>query len=338
MSASRKSEPRIHRRRFLQIVALAGAAGAAYRFGLRPAPAKSWLARESRTMMGTQINLIVYGEDQQQAHRAVDRTLARMAEVEALLSRHQEESELSRLNRDKRLAQPSKDLQAVLTLAEEISERSSGAFDITVLPLVELYRRNPSPDAGQLARILESVDHGAVSCSSRQVVLGRENMALTLDGIAKGYVVDQGVQTLREQGCAQVYVEAGGDLMVAGGKPQDQPWRIGVRNPRPGQQQERITLELSGPTAVATSGDYIHWYSQDLRHHHIIDPRTGISPPELASATVTAPSVALADGLATAAMVLGPQEAVALLESMEHCEGLLIDKGLEQHRSSGFQG
>jgi FAD:protein FMN transferase len=92
------------------------------------------------------------------------------------------------------------------------------------------------------------------------------------------------------------------------------------------------------PLAVATSGDYMQAYSDDLLHHHILNPRTGLSPPELASATVTAPSVALADGLATAAMVLGPKRALAVLEKYSGCEGLFIDKDLHQYRTTGFQG
>ena len=104
-----------------------------------------------------------------------------------------------------------------------------------------------------------------------------------------------------------VYVEAGGDLMVTGTKGNGRPWRIGIRNPRPERTDELIVIGLEDK-AIATSGDYMQPFTPDFRHHHIIDPRTGIPPPQLASSTVTAPNVALADSLATAAMVLNATE------------------------------
>jgi thiamine biosynthesis lipoprotein len=88
--------------------------------------------------------------------------------------------------------------------------------------------------------------------------------------------------------------------------------------------------------AVATSGDYLQAFTADLRQHHIIDPRSGFSPPELASCTVTAPNVAIADGLATALMVLGRQTALDLIESLPDCEAYLVDKALQPYHTSGF--
>jgi thiamine biosynthesis lipoprotein len=97
-------------------------------------------------------------------------------------------------------------------------------------------------------------------------------------------------------------------------------------------------IAATSALAVATSGDYMQAFSDDLRNHHILDPRSGRSPAELASATITAPTVALADGLATAAMVLGPEQALRMLASFEPCQGLLIGKDLRQYRSAGFPG
>ena len=160
-------------------------------------------------------------------------------------------------------------------------------------------------------------------------------MGVSLDGIGKGYIVDRGVDQLKDYGFNNVYVEAGGDLMVSGQKSDDTPWRIGIRNPRPEQKKELVTLKVSDK-AIATSGDYFQAFSPDLKHHHIIDPRSGFSPPELASCTVTAPNVALADGLATAAMVLGKDAALDLLEPMQGCEAYMVTKELKQYNTTGF--
>jgi len=165
--------------------------------------------------------------------------------------------------------------------------------------------------------------------------LTKQNMAISLDGIGKGYIVDQGVSTLRNLGFSNVYVEAGGDLMVSGNKESGTPWRRGIRNPRPQKSTKLVTIEVSD-TAVATSGDYMQHFSTDFQHHHILDPRSGFSPSELASCTVTAPNVALADGLATATMVLGRDNALELIESMDGCEAYMVDKNLNEFNSTGF--
>ena len=160
-------------------------------------------------------------------------------------------------------------------------------------------------------------------------------MGISLDGIGKGYIVDQGVAALKQRGFNNVYVEAGGDLMVSGQKEAAVPWRIGIRNPRPQHNQRLVTVAVSDK-AVATSGDYLQAFTPDLRHHHIIDPRSGFSPPELASCTVTAPSVAMADGLATALMVLGKNDALDLIEPMHGCEAYMVDKNLQHFNTTGF--
>lgn len=337
MTESRRGKPRFNRRKFLQIVAVAGAGAGLYQFGIRPTNAVSHIVRESRNMMGTQINLIVCGPDQDACLQGVQATLHKMGEVEQLLSRHQEDSELTRLNRYGAVNNPSQPLRSILSLARDVSEATDGAFDITVLPLLDLYATDKLPSEEQLNTARALVDFKAIEWTGDKASFAQSGMSITVDGIGKGYIVDQGVEVLQQLGFHNVYVEAGGDLMVSGAKPQGKPWRIGVRNPRPENVEEMMVMEVSRPTAIATSGDYMQWFTEDMRHHHIIDPRTGMSPPELASATVTAPSVAMADGLATAAMVQGPEKALATLEGMEHCEGLLIGKDLRQYRTSGFE-
>ena len=166
------------------------------------------------------------------------------------------------------------------------------------------------------------------------MTLERERMQITLDGIGKGYVVDRGVDVLRQRGFGSVFGEAGGDL-VAGGEPgPGDPWRIGIRSPRrPLSLQARFDTR---DRAVATSGDYMQPFAADYSQHHILDPRTGYSAPELASSTVVAGDAATADALATLVMVLGPVRGRALLEDLPDCEGYLIRKDLAVVQTSGF--
>ncbi|PID72189.1 MAG: twin-arginine translocation pathway signal protein [Desulfobulbus propionicus] len=329
-------KPAFERRKFLKIVAVAGAAGALYHLQPWELLNKGAVVRESRIMMGTQINLIVCGPDKESCYEAVDTTLSRMAEVASVLSRHSSTSELSVLNQTGAVANPSSDLYSVLSLAQDIARMTAGAFDVTILPLLALYDKEHIPEKNTVRSTLDLVDYTALKVEKDQIAFGKKGMGVTLDGIGKGYAVDQGVEALQQAGFPNVYVEAGGDLMVTGSKPKQEPWRIGIRNPRPEHPDAMLSFEIKQPMAVATSGDYMQWFTRDRKHHHIIDPRTGRSPLELASATVTGPNVVLADGLATAAMVLGPEKTLALLETTEQCEGLLFDKELRRYQTSGF--
>lgn len=326
------------RRDVLRILGLAGAAGVAYGLG----GAERWRAgmvERSRLLMGTGVHLRVIGRDREEAASAADACLERMASLEALLSRHRPDSELSRLNATGRLAEASPALLDVLRLSERMARLGDGAFDVTVQPLLDLYGatlaatgRPPAPEA--IERAAARVDHRGIQIEGRGVTLARPGIRITLDGVAKGYVVDAGVAALRERGFPGVFVEAGGDLMAAGDRGAGRPWRIGIRAPRGGLALQ-ARFEAS-ERAVATSGDYMQPFTPDYREHHILDPRTGHSTPELASATVVAGDAATADALATLVMVLGAQRGRELLEDLPGCEGYLVAKDLRVVRTGGF--
>ncbi|MFU8818661.1 MAG: FAD:protein FMN transferase [Desulfurivibrio sp.] len=333
----------IERRRVLQIVAVAGAAGIlGWPIFGRKSPDMR-VVRRSRAMLGTVVNLTVYGRDREQAEGAVTDTLGRMAELEGRLSRFREDSEVGRLNRDGVVESAGDDLLTVLRLAQKVSGASAGAFDITMLPLLSLYRRlgdHPAaidgPDGrAAIAEARQRIDFRRLQIDGRRVSLAGGGMGITLDGIGKGHIVDQGAATLVAHGFEQVYVEAGGDLLVKGGKPGREPWRIGIQNPRPAMARP-LAVIAADSLAVATSGDYYQPFSPDFRYHHIIDPRTGFSAPELAAATVTAPGAALADALATACLVLGSEGAFQLLAQFPGCEGYFVTKELNVRQTAGF--
>lgn len=327
---------RFSRRNFLQIVAVAGAAAGCWKLGLFGAADKLQVVRRSQPIMGTVLNLTVYGPDRDQCEEALKKTITTMQGLEAKMSRHMAGSELSTLNRTGVLEDPDPDLLNVLRLAQTISRQSSGGFDITILPLLTLNERsNGAVDSGDHDAAVKLIGYEKLAIGENRVQFSEPGMAASLDGIGKGYIVDRGVDSLRNFGFHHVYVEAGGDLMVSGKKEKDSSWRIGIRNPRPQQKRKLVTLLVSDK-AVATSGDYFQSFTPDLKHHHIIDPRSGFSPPELASCTVTAPNVALADGLATALMVLGKDAALDLVEPMQGCEAYLVTKNLEEFNTTGF--
>ncbi|MFH0782172.1 MAG: FAD:protein FMN transferase [Pseudomonadota bacterium] len=339
MDSQSKTSKGINRRGFLQIVAVAGAITACWQLGLFGSAKRLQSARRSQPIMGTVLNLTVYGPDRDGCEEALMKTIDTMQNLEAKLSRHMATSELATLNRTGYLENPGSDLLQVIGMARAISRKTSGAFDVTMLPLLLLHEEirghNGHPDSARLAQAIKAVGYEKLIQDGVGLRLLEPGMGVSLDGIGKGYIVDRGVAILRELGFGNVYVEAGGDLMVSGFKEAKTPWRIGIRNPRPDLENKLVTLAVSNK-AVATSGDYLQAFTADLRHHHIIDPRSGFSPPELASCTVTAPNVAQADGLATALMVLGKDDSLDLIESLDGCEAYLVGKDLRAYNTTGF--
>jgi len=330
----------LNRRRFMQLIAVAGATATCWKLGLIGAGKPLQAAHRSQPIMGTVLNLTVYGPDRDSCEEALNKTIEKMMSLEGHLSRHMVESELSLLNKTGVLNNPDTDIVNVLSLARDISDKSSGAFDVTILPLLLMHEsirgKNEHPDLQQLTDAKNLASYEDVHLGKDAIRLEKTGMGVSLDGIGKGYIVDQGISVLRNHGFNNVYVEAGGDLMVSGQKNNHSPWRIGLRDPR-GKQHRPTVIEVSDK-AVATSGDYFQAFTPDLKHHHIIHPQNGFSPQELASCTITAPDVALADGLATAVMVLGKNDGIDFIESMDGCEGYIVDKDLNNHNTTGFFG
>jgi thiamine biosynthesis lipoprotein len=318
---------------------MGGAAGLAIKLGWDRLTCFE-IVRETRMLMGTLVNLTVIGDDHAAARAALEACLGKMESLEAVLSRHLPESQLSQLNHTGLLRDAHPALVALVDEARRLSDLTEGAFDITVKPLVDLYQQNsaqglglPSPD--QVSEALSLVGYGHMEIAVNGLAFGRPGMAITLDGIAKGYIVDAGVAVLRRRGFDNTLVEAGGDLVASGQKGEGDLWQVGVQWPRLGVGGTRTRFSVQDQ-AVATSGDYMQAFTPDLVHHHILDPRTGYSPTELASASVVSNSATLADGLATALMVMGAQDGLALVESLENTGAYLITKELEVLKSVGF--
>ncbi|MBT8329044.1 MAG: FAD:protein FMN transferase [Desulfofustis sp.] len=326
------------RRRLLQLAAAGGVVGILGYFGLRPSHRPS-AARHTQPMMGTIVNLVVCGEDEDFSRAGIAACIERMEGLSQMMSTYIPDSPISELNRYGSLENAPQELIDVFKLALELGTLTSGAFDPTVLPLVGLFKEvretGKLPDQQKIKEILQVVDYRHIVVEDRTVKYSRPGVTATLDAVAKGYIVDEGIKVLLGMGLTDAFVEAGGDLMAVGHRYDGKPWKIGIRNPRSDDLKKMTTIEMSD-RAIATSGDYMQYFTEDKKNHHIIDPRTGFSPVRTASSSVIAPSVAWADGLATAGMVLDPDETIALLDTLPDCEGYLIDKELNRYQTKGF--
>lgn len=273
-------------------------------------------------------------------------------ELEAVnreMSTYIPDSELMRFNRGPvgEAVPVSQHLAEVVELSLDISQRSKGAFDITVGPLVNLWGFGPKPEPEatpsdtEIAALLETVGSDALRLERNPDRLTRKRpVELDLSAIAKGHGVDRVARLLEERGIDNYLVEIGGELRTLGVNPKGAKWRIGIEKPVATGNVVQVPVEISG-FAMATSGDYRNYYERDgVRYAHSIDPRDGRPlQHRLASVTVIADSCAEADGLATALNVMGAEAGLQLAER----EGLAVymlvksDEGFEPIASTAFQ-
>lgn len=345
MSGRGESRRSVSRREALRITAVTGLAtalGGSVGMALWR-DARLHRVSVTRTRLGTLVNLTVVHPDAGHARRMVDAGFAEMDRLEAILSRYRRRSAVGRLNETGVVEEAPRELLVVVEAAKRLAEASGGAFDPTVLPLLETYRRAfeegghpPGPEAVRAAAA--RVDHRRLRLDGSTVVLDGVDMGITLDGIAKGFVVDETVGTLVAEGAERVLVDAGGDMATGTepAAPRVAPWRVGVEDPH-GRAEPVETLRLDRG-GVATSGDYVQAFTRDRRHHHVIDPRTGRSPLDVSSVTVTAGSAMMADALSTTVMVLGPEKGLRFLDAYPGSEGLVVTKSGHRLRTEGFGG
>jgi FAD:protein FMN transferase len=332
MANAKMNPHRISRRDFIKISAASAGVvlgGSLLHLFLGP---KSVIVRDSRLLMGTIIDISLVAESDELGHTALKTVYSEMNRLVQLFDYRDAASPLSRLNQSGRLAEAPAELTSLLEQARHYSEISGGAFDITVLPVLEALQVGRPIQPADLALI----DYRKVEIQDGSIAFRTPGMRITLDGIVKGRVVDGGVAALKNMGYENVLVEAGGDLLANGAHPDGSLWRIGVVNPRPSAGDQWLATLQVNDRAVATSGDYQQTFTSDYRLNHIIDPRSGVSPAELSSATVIASSVMEADALATTLMVLGTKQGLALVERLPGIEALVAMKDLKIFRSSGF--
>lgn len=246
--------------------------------------------------------------------------------VDQKMSTYRLDSELSRLNRHAGDApfRLSAETMSVFTTARQVSEASGGAFDVTAGPLVNAWGFGPGKHyrvvpPGELAALRRYVGYREmeIDIAGRRIAKANPHVVADLSGVAKGFGVDQAAHALDTLGIGNYVIEVGGEIRARGANGEGQPWQIGIEQPQAWPRRLRYVVPLAD-MAMATSGDYRICFEQDgRRYSHEINPSTG-NPitHRLTSVTVVAPQCALADALATALIVLGPEKGYALAERL----------------------
>lgn len=317
-----------------------------------PHAAVSWSGTTMGTTYSIKLHKLPAGVALEKVQSEVERVLE---EINAKMSAFDPRSEISRWNAAPAdVWQPiSPDTATVLKEALRVCERSGGALDITVGPLVRLWHFGPAggeaeagrkaaiPDAESIRAARERVDWKRIELRSRPPAVRRgiEGGAVDLAAVAKGYGVDRVAECLEAIGIEHYLVEIGGEIRAKGRRPDGLPWAVGVEAPRLDARQTQAVLRLED-AALATSGDYRNYFeSEGRRFSHLIDPRTGRPiDHRLASVSVLHPSCMTADAWATALMIMGPEEAWATAQR-EGLDVLLIERkgaGFESRMTPGF--
>ena len=279
--------------------------------------------------MGAQASLVIHHPDRAKAHKLAEATLAEVRRLERIFSLYRDDSNLALLNRQRFLVAPPTELVAILRLSGEVGARTGGAFDPTVQPLWDAYRRHFSapgaseagPSAKVMRECLARVGLDRVVCSPDRIELPVAGSALTLNGIAQGYITDKVVDLLKAGGIERSMVDMG-ESRAIGSAPGGRPWRVGIADPLDTARIFKV-LEVED-RAVATSSPFGFRFDAQGKFSHIIDPRSGATPLRHAGVTVVAGEAAMADALSTAFNLMDVAEIVAVLEGMAGVEAHVL--------------
>lgn len=314
----------LSRRRALQIVAAVAAFPKSALSKTNPQIPVTWRG----TALGADAAISLYHPNQKAADRLINLCVAEVRRLESLFSLFDTGSSISVLNREGRLEQPASDLVALLKQSQHVGNMTDGAFDVTVQPLWQLFARhfsheNPDP-AGPTRIDIEQarslVDYRALKINADRVRFQKEGMAITLNGIAQGFITDRVADLLKAGGVDRVLVDMG-ELRGVGRHPDERPWRIGLIDPlSPGAFSQTIDLD---DRAVASSGGYGTPFGAEGLHHHLFDPKTGVSAVYHAGITVIAPTATMADALSTGFAALPLDDIRAVVQGLDHVTAII---------------
>lgn len=272
------------------------------------------------------------------ANAAIDSAIDEIKRVTQVFSEWEPGSEISAINKAAgvKAIEVSAEVFRLIAEALRISELSNGKFDITFKSAGKLwdFRAQTIPDAAALKNAVTAINYQNVVMDqeNQTVFLKQAETQIGLGGIAKGYAIDRAVQIIRNAGFDVFYINAGGDLYASSGdvsknskRDNTKRWKVGIQHPD--ETESLIALLPVANGAIATSGDYERYFEKGgIRYHHIIDPDTGYPADLSRSVTVLTSRAYLADALATAVFVQGPEKGITLIENMPEAEVLIIDK------------
>jgi thiamine biosynthesis lipoprotein len=282
--------------------------------------------------MGMPFRIVLYAPDADSANAAARAAYARIKQLNGIMSDYDPESELMRLCRTAGTATAvplSPDLLSVLVHAQALSKKSEGAFDVTIGPVVRLWRKARRtkifPAADELAAAREAVGYRNLRIDEQagSAELLKKGMLLDLGGIAVGYAIDDVLALLRSRGTTSALIDGSGDIGVSDAPPGTEGWRIGIAPLDADREPSRFVILKNA--AVTTSGDAFQFVEIDgRRYSHIVDPKTGLGLVDRSSVTLLARNCLIADSYTKAVAVLGPEKGLKLIDETPGAAAIVV--------------
>ncbi|MEW6665154.1 MAG: FAD:protein FMN transferase [Thermodesulfobacteriota bacterium] len=302
---------------------------------------KTHKVSKTRLAMGTYVSMTLIHSSRDQAEEAIGRAFEEIDRLAGLMDRFDSSTAVGCLNQEGRLRDLPPEVVLVIERALYYNRLTGGAFDITVKPVVDLFRERlgggngTPPTDRELKDLLRLVGSGKIELQGNCVSFRVPGMGITLDAIAKGYIVDKASDVLARHEVKNHLVAGGGDIRTMGERADRKPWTIAIQDPWK-RKDYPDTIHLSGG-AVSTSGNYEAYFDREKLFHHIVDPATGSSPYLPTSASITAPTSMEADALATGVFVMGPAKGTEFIDSLPQCASLIIDRKGALVKSRGWK-
>jgi thiamine biosynthesis lipoprotein len=308
-------------------------------------PQKENIYKKSKILMDTFVTITVVSNSKNSADKAIDTAFSEIERLEKLSNFFSSESEVSRINKNPGISgvRVSPDILDMLNKAIMVSEKTEGAFDVTIGPVISLYdfHKKIKPEESAVKKNLSLVNYREliIDRNKSAAFLKKRGMLIDLGGIAKGYAADKAVEALKRNRINSGLVSVAGDIKAFGLKPDGKPWKIGIRNPRSKSKEDDVmaTIELSD-MAISTSGDYERCFILDgKRYHHLLSPKTGYPAEGCQSVSVITKECAFTDAFATGVFILGPEKGLKVFEKMGF-DGIIVDSQGKVHTTPNIRG
>ncbi|MBN1850963.1 MAG: FAD:protein FMN transferase [Deltaproteobacteria bacterium] len=336
----------LDRRSFLKMSGILGMGLASA--GIFPIPAEAVkfnkeMYKVSRTglSMGTTVSMTLMHPSRDEAEDAMGAAFEEIDRLTGLMNRFEDNTAIGVLNREGILKDVNPEVREVVSNSLYYFQQTQGAFDISVKPIIDLFREtvgatlNQYPHPKALKEVLEKVGSEHIEFNGHTVRFKKPGMGITLDGIAKGYIVDKASKVLMSRNIQNHLINAGGDIRAMGVRQDKGHWTVAIQDPKK-RDNYLDTIQLSD-AAIATSGNYEVYFDREKMFHHIINPSTGHSPYTSAGVSVIAPTAMEADALSTSVFVMNPGKGTQFINSLPSCESFVITRSNEQIRSKGWK-
>ncbi|MBP1739397.1 MAG: ApbE family lipoprotein, partial [Deltaproteobacteria bacterium] len=295
----------------------------------------------TRLAMGTFVSMTLMHPSKDQAEESMEAAFSEIDRLSRLLSRYDHASAVYDLNTQGHLKDLGPELTQVVASSLYYHQLTGGCFDVTVKPVVDLFQEKLGgekkiwPTEAEIIELLGLVDSRKIELKEKSLSFRTPGMGITLDGIAKGFIVDCASEVLSSRGIRNHLINAGGDIRTRGSKEDGKPWTVAIQDPW--KRKTYPDVVQIGDGCIATSGNYEVFYDQEKMFHHIVNPKTGFSPDLTTSVSIRANTTMEADALATSVCIMTPSQGTEFVNGLSACESLVIGKDGALWKSKGWK-